>query len=161
MHWIAGGYSVSLRTVSYPDFFNHYSCLVCAYSDLGVAVHPEKSGSEIITMYGQTGQVPAVAEAATSVDARISLLAEVDFKWLMAGQGCWIDTNRFHSDPAYVAGLLRVALASQSFALRECAASLQAQLSGVTSCDVEGLAPDQSPSRQSSKVASARDHEMR
>lgn len=120
-----------------------------------------QNGSEVITMQGQTGQVPAVAEAATSVDARISLLAEVDFKWLMAGQGCWIDTNRFHSDPAYVAGLIRVALASQSFALRECAASLQAQLSGVTSCDVEGLAPDQSPSRQSSIVASARNHEMR
>lgn len=28
-------------------------------------------------------------------------LAEVDFKWLMAGQGCWVDTARLHSDRSY------------------------------------------------------------
>lgn len=88
-------------------------------------------------MQGQTEQVPPVDEAAASADARLSLLAEVDFKWLMAGQGCWIDTARFHSDPAYAAGLIRVALASQSFALRECAALLQAQIDGAAPHDVD------------------------
>lgn len=89
---------------------------------------------EIITMQGQAEQVPRVDEAVPSADERVSLLAEVDFKWLMAGLGWWIDTTRFHSDPSYAAGFLRLAMASQSFALRECAASLQAQIGGPAAC---------------------------
>jgi hypothetical protein len=54
-------------------------------------------------------------------------LTEVDFKWLMAGQGWWINTGRFHSDAAYAAALLRLALASGCAALRECATVLRAQ----------------------------------
>ncbi|MEI8168257.1 MAG: hypothetical protein WCG50_01195 [Rhodoferax sp.] len=61
----------------------------------------------------------------TRADACVALLAEVDFKWLMTGQGRWIDLARFHNDAAYSSELLEVALASQSFALRDCAALLQ------------------------------------
>jgi len=77
-------------------------------------------------MPAQAEQVARVDEAAPRTDERVSLLAEVDFKWLMAGQGWWIDAARFHRDPAYAAGFLRLAMASPSFALRDCAALLQA-----------------------------------
>jgi hypothetical protein len=79
-------------------------------------------------MPGQTAPAAVFADTAADADARVFLLAEVDFKWLMAGQGVWIDTTRFHLDPSYAAGLLRWALASPSFALRECSALLQAQM---------------------------------
>jgi len=55
----------------------------------------------------------------------VLLLAEVDFKWLMAGRGQWIDLARFRCDSLYAAGLIRLALTSNSLALRECAALLQ------------------------------------
>ena len=58
-------------------------------------------------------------------DESMALLMWVDFKWLMAGQGWWVDTFRFHHDPVYADGFLRLAMASPSFALRECAACLQ------------------------------------
>ncbi|MDP2366962.1 hypothetical protein [Rhodoferax sp.] len=63
-------------------------------------------------------------------DGRGLLLTEVDFKWLMAGQGWWINTKRLHSDAAYAAGLVGLALASPCAALRECAALLRAQREG-------------------------------
>lgn len=78
-----------------------------------------------------SGQGASVSGAARSGDERVSLLTEIDFKWLMAGQGWWIDTTRFHRDPSYAAQFLRLALASPSFALRECAAVLQAQFGGT------------------------------
>jgi hypothetical protein len=56
------------------------------------------------------------------------LLAEVDFKWLMAGEGWSIDTSHFHDDPAQAAVFLQLALESHSQALRQCAASLQTQM---------------------------------
>ena len=81
-------------------------------------------------MQVHAGQGAWVDGAASSGDERVSLLTEIDFKWLMAGQGWWIDTTRFHRDPSYAARFLRLALASPSSALRECAALLQAQLGG-------------------------------
>jgi hypothetical protein len=66
-------------------------------------------------------------EAGSQTDACASLLAEVDFKWLMAGQGLRIDLPRFRSDAVYAAKLLSLALDSESFALRERASLLQAQ----------------------------------
>ena len=86
-------------------------------------------------MHELTGQVQAFADAALQFDARDFVMAEVDFKWLMAGQGRWIDTARLQRDPPYAAGLIRWALASPSFVLRECAALLQAQLGGLARCD--------------------------
>ena len=66
-------------------------------------------------------------ETGTQADTCSSLLAEVDFKWLMAGQGLRIDLPRFRSDSVYAAGLIALALDSDSFVLRACATLLQAQ----------------------------------
>lgn len=81
----------------------------------------------------QTEQGSQLNGDASSAEAPGLLLAEVDFKWLMAGQGWWINLQRFHCDPSYAAGLLRSALASPCGALRDCAALLQAQLGGPAS----------------------------
>ena len=86
-------------------------------------------------MQVHSGQGASVSGATSSGDERVSLLTEIDFKWLMAGQGWWVDTTRFHGDPSYAARFLRLALASQSVALRECAALLQAQLGGLAPGD--------------------------
>ena len=56
------------------------------------------------------------------------LLLEVDFKWLMAGQGCWVDPARLRADPLYAATCLRTALCSPCEALRGCARFLQSSL---------------------------------
>lgn len=80
------------------------------------------------TMQNLTRQGLPVAEVVPHSDARASLLAEVDFKWLMAGQGWWIDPTRFSCDPSYADGLIRFALASQLFALRASAALIQTQI---------------------------------
>ena len=87
-------------------------------------------------MRSQVEQVAAAA--AGGADDGASLLTEVDFKWLMAGQGWWIDTTRFHSDPSYAARYLRLAMASSSFALRQCAARLQDLMGGPLTCGADG-----------------------
>jgi hypothetical protein len=56
-----------------------------------------------------------------------NLAAEVEFKWLMASQGWWVDAARFESDADYAGELLLLATKSQSFALRECASNLRHQ----------------------------------
>ena len=66
-------------------------------------------------------------ETATNTKAGASLLAEVDFKWLMAGQGLMIDLPRFRSDSVYAEELLALAIDADSMVLRACAAMLQAQ----------------------------------
>ncbi len=63
-----------------------------------------------------------------TIDSRSALLAEVDFKWLMAGQGWLVDTARLHTDPAYAARFLGSALASHCEALRQCAQKLTSGL---------------------------------
>jgi hypothetical protein len=88
----------------------------------------------VIAMQGQEHRVAKTREVAHSSMAHVSLLAQVDFKWLMAGQGWWINPTRFRSDPSYAIGFLRLAMASQSGTLRECAASLQAQIGRETAC---------------------------
>ena len=65
-----------------------------------------------------------------SAGSGLSLLAEVTLKWLMAGQGWWVDTARFHRDPSYAAGILRLAQASPTPELRECAAMIEAGIAG-------------------------------
>ena len=66
------------------------------------------------------------ADAGT--DDRLVLLEEVDFKWLMAGQGWWIDTWRLHTDSGYASHLLQLVEQTPSAALRTCAAHMQARL---------------------------------
>jgi hypothetical protein len=68
----------------------------------------------------------AATDAGT--DERLVLLEEVDFKWLMAGQGWWIDTWRLHTDPGYASHLLQLVEQTPSAALRTCAAHLQTRL---------------------------------
>jgi hypothetical protein len=58
----------------------------------------------------------------------MDLLLEVDFKWLMAGQGCWVDPNRLHADPRYASDCLQAAINSPCDALRRCARFLQESL---------------------------------
>lgn len=69
-----------------------------------------------------------VAKDENDFDACEFLLARVDFKWLMAGQGWWIDPYRFQYDMSYADAVLRLAMSSQSLALRQCAASIHTQL---------------------------------
>jgi hypothetical protein len=58
----------------------------------------------------------------------MELLMEVDFKWLMAGQGQWVDPERLHHDPQYACGCLRAANNSRCEPLRSCAHYLQENL---------------------------------
>ncbi len=71
---------------------------------------------------------------ARSPDARAALLAEVEFKWLMAGRGCWIDMTRFGQDPSYAAHWLQFAMTSPSAPLRACAQILQARAGLAVPC---------------------------
>ena len=66
-----------------------------------------------------------------NLDIPDSLLAEVDFKWLMAGHGWQIDTARLGRDTEYAARVLQWALNSDSPALRECATALQTQIAAA------------------------------
>ena len=76
----------------------------------------------------QATQTPPTGGTAAGAGSHISLLAAVDFKWLMTGHGWWVDSARFHADPCYAATLLGLAIASPSSALRDCAARLLAQM---------------------------------
>ena len=69
----------------------------------------------------------------TRSEDRLVLLDEVNFKWLLAGLGLWIDMARFRTEPSYAAHLLALAQASKSHALRNCAAALKNQI--PMSCD--------------------------
>ncbi len=65
-------------------------------------------------------------DAAHVVDDRLLMLEVVDFKWLMAGQGWWVDETRLHSDPHYAAHLLEIAEHSELPSLQHCAMQLHA-----------------------------------
>ena len=77
---------------------------------------------------GDGGAAPGPA-----VDMRAALIAEVDFKWLMAGHGWDIDMARLGVDPVYAAKLVDWAMRSDSPALRESAAKLLAQVAPAQS----------------------------
>ena len=70
---------------------------------------------------------------------RSDMLIEVDFKWLMAGIGCWIDPERLRVDPAYAHAKLQRALTSDCEPLRRCAAGLKAELEGLGAALTHGL----------------------
>lgn len=74
-----------------------------------------------IAMLQQHGAVQAP-------DERLVMLEEVDFKWLMAGQGWWVDTERLHKDPTYAAHLLNLVQDTESEVLKDCAILLRAQV---------------------------------
>ena len=85
-------------------------------------------------MQSQVEKKLVLNEEKSSGDEHVLLLEEVDFKWLMAGQGWWIDTTRLHSDRSYAARFLRLARATKSKALRDCATLLQEQIDGLGAC---------------------------
>lgn len=53
------------------------------------------------------------------------LLLEVDFKWLMAGQGFAVDPDRLLRDTAYADNCLQCAQRSTCIALQKCALNLR------------------------------------
>jgi hypothetical protein len=59
------------------------------------------------------------------MDERGLLLEEVNFKWLMAGLGWWVDMSRFRIDRLYAAHFLQLASTSESAELRKCATLLE------------------------------------
>jgi hypothetical protein len=59
---------------------------------------------------------------------RSEMLTEVDFKWLMAGIGFWVDPIQLHLDPGYAQASLQNALRSSCEPLRRCAAALKTEL---------------------------------
>lgn len=63
-----------------------------------------------------------------ALDERGLMLEEVNFKWLMAGVGWWVDMSRFRSDPLYANYYLNLAKTSDSIELRSCAGQLQQQM---------------------------------
>lgn len=85
---------------------------------------------EVIDMQSRSERESQVENSAPQSDGRQLLLEEVDFKWLMAGLGWWIDMPRFHRDSSYATRFMELAMASDSMALRDCAASLQSQNDG-------------------------------
>jgi hypothetical protein len=85
------------------------------------------SQHKVINMEGQTEHSAQANASVPEADERLLLLEEVNFKWLLAGMGLWIDMVRFHNDPVYAARFLALAEASDSPALRQCAASLQSK----------------------------------
>ena len=60
------------------------------------------------------------------------LLIEVDFKWLMAGQGWWVDSDRMKNDPIYASACIQSALNSDCFPLRDCAQCLRHELDATS-----------------------------
>jgi hypothetical protein len=56
------------------------------------------------------------------------MLTEVDFKWLMAGIGIWVNPAQLHLDPGYAQASLQNALSSHCEPLRRCAVALKAEL---------------------------------
>jgi hypothetical protein len=49
---------------------------------------------------------------AIDFDLQDDMLIEVDFKWLMAGQGYWVDTTRLRTDSDYAHTCVEQALHS-------------------------------------------------
>ncbi|MDD2845396.1 MAG: hypothetical protein PHT57_10615 [Rhodoferax sp.] len=80
---------------------------------------------EVIDMRSQTEHSAQIESSVLRADERVLLLEEINFKWLLAGMGLWIDMARFRTDPSYAARFLALAEASNSPALQQCAASLQ------------------------------------
>lgn len=70
----------------------------------------------------------ALIHADAAADRGDSMLAEVDFKWLMAGQGCWVDTARLHRDSVYARACFAQAQVLHCEPLRLCVKNLQALL---------------------------------
>jgi hypothetical protein len=78
-------------------------------------------------MQSQTEHPVPVYIPGFDADGRGLLLEEVNFKWLLAGFGWWIDMSRFHSEASYATRFLELAKTSDCIALRDSAVFLQRQ----------------------------------
>jgi hypothetical protein len=78
-------------------------------------------------MQSQTERPAWVGLSGFEADERDLLLEEVNFKWLLAGLGWWIDMARFRSEASYATRFLDLANTSDCIALRASAAALQRQ----------------------------------
>lgn len=76
------------------------------------------------SMYRQTAEDSP--SGSISGDPQDDMLTEVDFKWLMAGQGCWVDPARLKSDANYAQSCIAMAMRLPCEALHACAHHLQA-----------------------------------
>ena len=67
----------------------------------------------------------STAQQVTAANARQDLFVDlVDFKWLMAGVGWWVNLSRLQQDAAYAQDCLQRALSSGLPLLRERGAAL-------------------------------------
>lgn len=57
-----------------------------------------------------------------------TMLTAVDFKWLMAGQGCWVDTARLHQDSSYAHACFQQAQILRCAPLTQCVERLSGLL---------------------------------
>ena len=64
------------------------------------------------------------ATYAKGLEGNDAFLNLVDFKWLMAGVGWWVNLSRLQSDGAYIDECLQRALQSDSELLRQCSVKL-------------------------------------
>ena len=64
-------------------------------------------------------------EADLGDQERAQLIAEVDLKWLFAGQGRWIDGAQLHANPQYASQVLQTAIDSRVGSLHDCAVAMQ------------------------------------
>jgi hypothetical protein len=76
-------------------------------------------------MHSQIEHSDLINPETAIVDERGLLLEEVNFKWLMAGLGWWVDMARFRTERPYAAHYLELASASESVELRKCATLLE------------------------------------
>jgi hypothetical protein len=70
---------------------------------------------------------PAADRDSAGTAARDEMLLLVDFKWLMAGLGWWIDLNRWRRDPGYARDCIARGCRSSLAPLRRCARQLLAR----------------------------------
>lgn len=86
------------------------------------------SSSSLLASSSRLLPVPASSgpdTAATS--ARDDMLLLVDFKWLMAGLGFWVDMGRWRADPAYAKACIARGCNSRHLPVQHCARQLQAR----------------------------------
>ena len=73
------------------------------------------------------GHVLGADLESTGLPAREDMLLLVDFKWLMAGLGWWIDLGRWRSDPGYARECVARGCSSNQLPLQRCARKLLAR----------------------------------
>lgn len=59
-----------------------------------------------------------------AAEGRDQFLNLVDFKWLMAGMGWWVNLSRLQSDKAYLDECLQRAMTSDSELLQKCSVEM-------------------------------------